>query len=422
MMKELDAMLRQLVFPTVALAAIGSGVMPAMAIAQGTVAHTSIYTARSMSELPMNAAVERTNLPVVSPKQLPMAALLSHNALPSGAYALQPGAVPGSSDGVHRSANPNKGAQPEAYGNNAPQAIAPYTTARASATVLGYTPDAASVAVTSYPWRAAGKLYFNIGTNNYVCSASLIAPGLLITAAHCVFEFGANSAAGYHTNFAFVPAQNTRGATPPYGVWTAITEILSTSYINGTDSCVQTGVVCSNDVAVIIMSPNSLGQLPGNVVGWYGYAWAGYSYAPSFGGTSLASITQLGYPVALDYGTMMERNDGIGSYWSPGSGVQQTILGSAMTGGSSGGPWLVNFGARPVVTGNATLGSAAVSDVVVGVTSWGYTTNGYNTQGSSWFGQNAEFSAAAYLDSHGVNRGAGNIGALVAAACTAAYA
>jgi len=134
------------------------------------------------------------------------------------------------------------------------------------------------------------------------------------------------------------------------------------------------------------------------------------------------SFTQLGYPVAFDSGFMMERNDGVGSYWAPGGSVRQTVLGSAMTGGSSGGPWLINFGAVPSVSSAASLGNSANSQIVEGVTSWGYTRVGSNTQGASWCGQNAEFSGAAYADSHGVNRGAGNIGALVAAACTVNFA
>ncbi len=116
----------------------------------------------------------------------------------------------------------------------------------------------------------------------------------------------------------------------------------------------------------------------------------------------------------------MERTDGIGSYWTSG-GLKNTVLGSAMTGGSSGGPWLVNFGAVPVLSSAASLGNASAPQTVVGVTSWGYTTVGDNTQGASWFGQNTQFPNASYLDSHNVNRGAGNIGSLVAAACTANY-
>src|SRR6202035_1385518 len=37
---------------------------------------------------------------------------------------------------------------------------------------------------TSYPYRAAGKLFFLIGNSSYVCSASLIKRGIVVTAAH----------------------------------------------------------------------------------------------------------------------------------------------------------------------------------------------------------------------------------------------
>ncbi len=170
------------------------------------------------------------------------------------------------------------------------------------------------------------------------------------------------------------------------------------------------------------MAPDASGHLPGSLIGYYGYAWDGYSFTPSFGSASLASITELGYPAAFDAGMMMERTDGVGSYWSPDGEVKQTLLGSAMTGGSSGSPWLVNFGAVPTITAAASLGTSAASQIVMGVTSWGFDTVGYNTQGASWFGQNTQFPNPSYPDSHGVDRGAGNIGALVAAACTASIA
>jgi len=415
-------MVDRIVFSSSLLVTLGLVAMPVAVMAQDVSSHSSSYTASSMGKLLANTGAGRTNMPLVSPEQLPMAALLSHNTLPSGAYAHLPGVALGSSNGVQRNADADNGVEPAAYGNFSGQSIAPYTMGRASATILGSTLTAAAVGVTSYPWRAAGKLYFDIGSNRFVCSASMIAPGLLVTAAHCVYEFGTNSAAGWHSNYAFVPAQNTANATPPYGAWAAEREIIATAYYNGTDSCTQKGVICSNDVAVLTMAPNEDDKLPGNVVGWFGYGWNGYSFTPSFGGASLASFTQLGYPVAFDSGLMMERNDGVGSYWAPGGSVRQTILGSAMTGGSSGGPWLVNFGAVPSVSSAASLGNSANSQIVEGVTSWGYTTVGSNTQGASWFGQNAEFSGASYADSHSVNRGAGNIGALVAAACTVNFA
>jgi hypothetical protein len=101
---------------------------------------------------------------------------------------------------------------------------------------------------------------------------------------------------------------------------------------------------------------------------------------------------------------------------SNGKLLKNTQLGSAMTGGSSGGPWIVNFGTVPTVTGGASLGNPAstLRNIIVGVTSWGYTSVGINVQGASWFGVNAEYPLGAYG-----TYGAGNIGKLVQDTCTA---
>jgi len=83
-----------------------------------------------------------------------------------------------------------------------------------------------------YPYRPTGKLYFNINGSTYVCSASLIAPGIRVTAAHCVAGFGTNS---FYSDWTFVPAKN--GAKAPYGTWDWSSVTVMTSYINGSDSC-----------------------------------------------------------------------------------------------------------------------------------------------------------------------------------------
>jgi hypothetical protein len=246
----------------------------------------------------------------------------------------------------------------------------------------------------------------------------MIMPGILVTAAHCVFSYGTNSPSGWYSNWVFHPART--GAVDPYGTWTARQVWIPTVYYNGTDNCFQRGVICNNDLAMIIMNPNGGGSLPGNVVGWYGYGWNGYSFTTSFGGAFLAETAQLGYPCAWDNCNTMERDNALTSYWSPNAGGNQTLRGSAMTGGSSGGPWLANFGIAPTLTGSASYGNASSYDVVIAVTGWGYTTVGVNTQGASWWGQNAQFPNSAYNDSHGAFRGAGNIGAMVSFACSAA--
>jgi hypothetical protein len=82
----------------------------------------------------------------------------------------------------------------------------------------------------------------------------------------------------------------------------------------------------------------------------------------------------------------MERNDSQG--FVNGGLSSNTIIGSLMCGGSSGGPWLNNFGVRPTLTGTRN-GTAFNPNIVVGVTSWGYETNkSVKQQGASPFRSN----------------------------------
>jgi V8-like Glu-specific endopeptidase len=228
-----------------------------------------------------------------------------------------------------------------------------------------------------YPFRAAGKLFFKIGTGSYVCSASLVKPGVIVTAAHCVANFGKKQ---IYASWQFAPAYNNGSA--PYGLWDAQAQWVMTSYFNGTDSCAQAGVVCKNDVAVIVLKPkvNAAGAsyYPGSNTGWFGYYYGG----SGFNSSGQALISQLGYPVALDAGSLMERTESQGYVNSSLS--NNTIIGSLQTGGSSGGPWLVNLGKAPVLSGTS-FGSWAGHNAVVGVTSWGYTNTAVKEQGASSF-------------------------------------
>ena len=229
--------------------------------------------------------------------------------------------------------------------------------------------------VNYYPYRAAGKLFFKIGNNSFLCSASLIKPGIAVTAAHCVANYGQKQ---FYSDWTFVPAYNNGSA--PYGSWTAASATIKTAYYDGTDSCAQYGVICPDDVAVLTLNPQS-GHYAGEYAGWFGYGWNGYSYNSS----SQALITQLGYPVALDGGLLMQRNDSQGFVSTSNS--NNTIIGSLMTGGSSGGPWLVNFGVPPSLSGTS-FGSYPNRNVVVGVTSWGYTDTTVKEQGAAPFTTN----------------------------------
>jgi V8-like Glu-specific endopeptidase len=250
----------------------------------------------------------------------------------------------------------------------------PFTTARADLYVLNTN--------TAYPYRAAGKLFFNVGSSSAWCSASLIKPGIVVTAAHCVANYGQQQ---FYSNWQYVPGY--RNGSAPFGVWTARNVYILTKYYNGTDNCAVYGVVCPDDVAVIVLN-----GVPGNTTGWLGY-W----YGGGFTSNGLAEITQLGYPIGLDSGFYMERNDSY-SYVNV-SLSSNNIIGSNMNNGSSGGPWTENFGSTSVLTGE-TNGSFPNPNTVVGVTSWGYTSTAPKEAGAAPFTS-------------------GNIAVLISAACSA---
>jgi len=241
----------------------------------------------------------------------------------------------------------------------------------------------------STPHRRSGKLYFNIGGSTYWCSASLIKRGVIVTAAHCVANFGKSQ---FYSNWVYHPATNeAKVPVDPYGSWTGASARVMTSYFNGTEVCYQAGVICPNDVAVITLNQGA--SYPGNTLGWNGYGYNGWGFNPS--GQTL--ITQLGYPGGLDAGRQMQRNDSQGFKNTAFS--SNTIIGSLMDGGSSGGPWINNFGIGPVLSG-LSHGSYSNLNIIVGVTSWGYINQAIKEQGASPFTS-------------------GNIVPLVNAACTA---
>lgn len=226
----------------------------------------------------------------------------------------------------------------------------PFSTAEAD---LGSNPTN-----TSFPYQASGKLFFLEGGQSFVCSASMITRGIAVTAAHCVASFGQQQ---FHSNWMFVPGY--RNGDAPFGVWTAANAYVLTSYYDGSDSCAQSGVICQNDVAILVLNAAGDGSYAGDSTGFYGYGFDGYGFTSS----GMTHITQVGYPVCLDDGALMERNDSSGNV--SGSLSNNTIIGSLMCGGSSGGPWLVNFGIRPNLTATSN-GTYADPNIVVGTTSW----------------------------------------------------
>jgi hypothetical protein len=267
---------------------------------------------------------------------------------------------------------------------------------------------------TTYPYRTVGKLTFSAG----YCSASLILRSVIVTAAHCIQNFGTGD--NIFSNFQFYPGHyGAAGATAaqiaPYGIWDWGNLVRPGSWADGTD--IGTGSARDNDLAVIALGQNAQGLFIGDITGHMSYGWNNYSFVTSSktGDLNTAAVTTLGYPGLMDNGAIMQRTDGP-TYTTTLEGAGQLWQGSNFTRGASGGPWVVNFMSRAaVLTGGAVEGTASTI-TVIGVTSWGSSDpNVPKDNWSSQFRQNTRYPDASY----GIY-GAGNIASLLNTLCSAA--
>ncbi|MFC8796828.1 trypsin-like serine peptidase [Promicromonospora sp. NPDC057138] len=178
-----------------------------------------------------------------------------------------------------------------------------------------------------------GKVFFTLAGVNYVCSGSAVSSGnedVVLTAGHCVNE----GPGAYATNWAFVPGYD--DGARPYGTFTARQLTTTTQWQNSGDF--------DYDVAFAVMNTLNGAHLT-DVVG---------GQAIGFNQTRGQYMYSFGYPQASPY-------DGSDIAWCHGTVVQDTYGGSTdqglncnMTGGSSGGPWFVNYNES---TGLGTLNS-----------------------------------------------------------------
>lgn len=291
----------------------------------------------------------------------------------------------------------------------------PYTTTRVqegNMSAAGTT--AANRLSTTYPYRTIGKLTFSAG----YCSASLIRRSVIVTAAHCIQNFGSGSS--IFQSFQFRPGHyGATGATTaqiaPYGTWNWVVLVRPASWADGTD--VGCGSARDNDLAVIALGKNANGQFVGDIVSWMGYGWNNYSFVTSSktGNLHTAAVSSLGYPALMDSGNIMQRTDGP-TYTTTVCNAGQLWQGNNFTGGSSGGPWVVNFSGRNAVLSGGAVAGTAPTMAVIGVTSWGSADpNAPKDNYASQFRQNTRYPNASYGA-----YGAGNIGSLLNTLCSAA--
>jgi V8-like Glu-specific endopeptidase len=232
--------------------------------------------------------------------------------------------------GVHGPAGHVDGSGPD-------QAFAGPAVRIAAPDIRGVRPDSGSV---GSPWTGSpyeppatttGKVFFTTHNGeNWQCSASTVnsnGKDSVITAGHCVYGSmgGEVPGEGWHSNWIFVP--DYRNGTAPYGVWTARELWTPTNYVNNQDE--------GDDMGGAVINTNSYGQHIVNVVGGQGIAW---NWPAS------EYVYDFGYPVAAPFnGQTLQYCNGSEFNWS--SEVSSTIgLPCNFTPGSSGGPWLMDFG------------------------------------------------------------------------------
>ena len=200
---------------------------------------------------------------------------------------------------------------------------------------------------------------------DFVCSASVIRPRVVLTAGHCVHS-GSGSESGFYTNFLFVPAF--RDGNAPYKTWDWSFAAVTSTWANGGGT-----VPNAADYAMLEIKDQVVGdtaQRIGNITGYLGYQTL--SLIPNHSHL-------LRYPCNLDRCQKMHQ---VTSQSARSVSPNNAEYGSDMLGGSSGGPWVQNFGAYAA---GQTGGLNSGLNRVVGVTSYGYINTAIRAQGSSIF-------------------------------------
>jgi len=192
----------------------------------------------------------------------------------------------------------------------------------------------------NYPYRAIGKLFFSIGTSNFICSASVVVSlnsSVVWTAGHCVYSPGV----GFHSNFLFVPAR--RALANPYGSWTANTVFTLVGWTNG--------LLEYDHGAIVANRGGTTNEKVGDRVGMLNFL-ANASRMQHWHSDGYPAPDSRFPPVNPPFNA--ERQEICAATWAtndlPTGGPfdPPTIgFGCDLTGGSSGGPWLVDFSGLP---------------------------------------------------------------------------
>ena len=205
---------------------------------------------------------------------------------------------------------------------------------------LGAIPHSTGQVSDGRPWSKVGltrptlgRLYFQSGGENHVCSASVVnsSSGTLVaTAAHCVWD--TQGGTGWSSNFMFVPADENNLGVTPFGKWVPEFAYAPPQFRQNAfaDDMGAQGDGWAYDIAFLRMRPQN-GKTIEQALGGQGIAF----------GIPAEGLTVIGYPTAPPFDGKVERFCASAT-WKNGY-QKDYLIDCVMTPGSSGGGWFTRL-------------------------------------------------------------------------------
>jgi V8-like Glu-specific endopeptidase len=178
---------------------------------------------------------------------------------------------------------------------------------------------------SEWPNKVVGKIVFTRPTGERAtCSGAVIQKRLVVTAGHCTYKNG-----NYMSDFLFIPAFD--DGVAPYGIWSFKQVWISPTWLS------NSRVPNEGDWAIFVVKDKMIGGKQtsiGDCLGWFGFAT-----------NNLVDnhVTSLGYADNFDLGGKMHQ---VYSQYRRNRTSHIVEYPSDMTEGTSGGPWVENFGSE----------------------------------------------------------------------------